>query len=121
MATNFLKFCSIGSTNGVAFGDGVLGVDCVADECRTYTWSVEVAIGNGLLVAWAVAVGFISMGNGFETSSLGSSTASFPLPSSVNKAVISSSFSYGPYTIPNCGASCSSSGGASTDSTFNSS
>ena len=26
MATNFLKFCSMGSTNGVAFGDGVSGV-----------------------------------------------------------------------------------------------
>ena len=41
MATNFLKFCSMGSTNGVAFGDGVLGVDCVAGEGRIHTWSVE--------------------------------------------------------------------------------
>ena len=37
MATNFLKFCSMGSTNGVAFGDGVLGVDCVAREGRMCT------------------------------------------------------------------------------------
>ena len=30
MATNFLKFCSIGSGDGVAFMVGVLGVDCAA-------------------------------------------------------------------------------------------
>ena len=64
MATNFLKFCNMGNTNGVAFGDGVLGVDCVAGEGRIYTWSVEGAIGNGLLVAWAVVVGFSFKGIG---------------------------------------------------------
>ena len=64
MATNFLKFCSMGSTNGVAFGDGVLGVDCVAGEGRIYIWSVEGATGSGHLVAWAVEVGFNSVGIG---------------------------------------------------------
>ena len=120
MATNFLKFCSMGSTNGVAYGNGVLGVDCVAGEGRIYTWSVEGAIGNGLLVALAVAVGFISMGNGFETSSLGSSIASFPLPSPISIGEVSSFFSHGPHTTHNCGASCISSG-ASAGSSFNSS
>ena len=71
---------------------------------RVYTGSRD---GSGLLVAWVV---------GFW----GSSLASFPLLSSLNKGRISSSFFRGPYTIPNCGASCSSSGGSSTDSTFNS-
>ena len=58
MATNFLKFCIMGSINGVAFGDGVVGVDCVAGGGRIYTWSVEGATGSGHFVAWAVAVGF---------------------------------------------------------------
>ena len=61
MATNFLKFCSMGSTNGVAFGDGVVGVDCVASGGRIYTWSVEGATGSGHLVSWALAVGFNSV------------------------------------------------------------
>ena len=84
MATNFLNFCRTGSAIDVAFPVGAPGVGCAAGEGRIYTWSVEGAIGNGLLVAWAVAVGFNSMGNGFETTSLGSSIASFPLPSSVS-------------------------------------
>ena len=67
MATNFLKFCIMGSTNAVAFGDGVLGVDCVASEGRIYTWSVERATGSGHLVAWAVAVRFNSVGIGLRT------------------------------------------------------
>ena len=79
------------------------GVNCVVS--RVYTGSGD---GSGLLVAWVM---------GFW----GSSHASFPLLSSLNKGRIYSSFFHGPYTIPNCGASCSSSGGASTDSTFNSS
>ena len=97
MATNFLKFCSMGSTNGVAFGDGVSGVS-VAGVGRIYTWSVEGATGSGLLVAWAVAVGFNYVGNGFKTSSWGSSTISFPLPSSAIKGRISSFFSLGKTT-----------------------
>ena len=64
MATNFIKLCSMGSTNGVAFRDGVVGVDCVAGGGRIYTWSVEGATGSGHLVAWAVAVGFSFKGIG---------------------------------------------------------
>ena len=69
MATNFLKLLSQGSANWVAFGVGVLGVDCVAGVGKMYTWSVEGATGSGLLVAWAVTVGFNYVGNDFETSS----------------------------------------------------
>ena len=101
MATSFLRFCRIGS-DGVAFVVGVLGVDCVVGGDRVYTWLVEGATGSGHLVSWVM---------GFW----GSSLASFPLLSSLNKGRISSSFFHGQYTIPNCGASCSSSGGASTD------
>ena len=83
-----------GAAAGVGFAIG-----------RVYIGSRD---GNGLLVAWVV---------GFW----GSSSASFPLLSSLNMGRIFCSFFHGPYTIPNCGASYSSSGGASTDSTFNSS
>ena len=86
----------------LALGAGASGVNCAVG--RVYTGFRD---GSGLLVAWVV---------GFW----GSSPASFPLLSSLNKGRISSFF-HGPYTIPNYGASCSSSGGASTDSTFNSS
>ena len=48
MATNFLKFCSMGSTNGVAFGDGVSGVGYALGVGKMYTWSVEGVISNGL-------------------------------------------------------------------------
>ena len=120
MPTNFLNFCRTGSAIDVAFPVGAPGVGCAAGEGRIYTCSVEGVIGNALLVAWAVAVGFNSMGNGFETSSLGSSTASFPLPSSVSIGEVSSFFSHGPHTTHNCGASCISSG-ASVGSSFNSS
>ena len=77
------------------------GVDCVVGM-------VYIGDSSGLLVAWVM---------GFW----GSSLASFPLLSSLNKGRIPSSFFHGPYTIPYYGASCSSSGVASTDSTFNSS
>ena len=50
MATNFLKLCSQGSANGVAFGDGVSGVACGADVGRMLT-------GSGLFLGWAVALG----------------------------------------------------------------
>ena len=83
---------------------GASEVGCGAGEGRIYSWSV----GSGHLMAWAVDF-------------WGFSISSFPLLSSLNKGRIYSSFFHGPYTIPNCGASCSSSGGASTDSTFNSS
>ena len=48
MATNFLKFCSMGSTNGVAFGDGVLGFGYAPGVGKMYTWSVEGVISSGL-------------------------------------------------------------------------
>ena len=63
-ATNLLKLLSQSGANWVAFGVGVFGVDCAAGEGRMYIWSVEGATGNGLLVAWAVAVGFSFMGIG---------------------------------------------------------
>ena len=69
MATNFLNFCRTGNAIDVAFLVGAPRVGCVVGEGRIYTWSVEAAIGSGLLVAWAVAVGFNSKGNGFEISS----------------------------------------------------
>ena len=94
MATNLLKFCMAGS-DGLALASGASGVGRASGVCRIYTWSVEGATGSGFLVAWAVAVGFNSMGNGFKTSSWGSSTISFPLPSSVIKGRISSFFSLG--------------------------
>ena len=80
MATNLLKFFSIGS-DGVAFMVGASGVG------KMYTWLVEGATGSGLLV-----------GNGFKTSSWDSSTISFPLPSLVIKGRISSFFSLGKTT-----------------------
>ena len=71
------------------------GVNCVVGR-------VYIGDGSGLLVAWVM---------GFWASSL----AFFSLLSSLNKGRISSSFFHGPSTIPNCGGSCSSSRGASTD------
>ena len=104
MATNLLKFCMAGSDGlDLALGAGASSVNCAVG--RVYTGSID---DSGLLVAWVV---------GFW----GSSPASFPLLSSLNKGRISSSFFHGLYTTPNCGASCSSSGGASTGSSFNSS
>ena len=92
MATNFLRLFKAGSAR-LALVVGASGVGCGAGEGRIYTWSVEGTTGSGLLVAWAVAMGFNSMGNGFKTSSWGSSTISFPLPFSVIKGRISSFFS----------------------------
>ena len=63
---SFLKLCSQGSANGVAFGDGVSGVGYASGVGKMYTWLVEGATGSGLLV-----------GNGFKASSLGSSTVFF--------------------------------------------
>ena len=50
MVTNFLKLCSQGSANGVAFGDGVSGVDCATREGSMCT-------GKGLFLGLAVALG----------------------------------------------------------------
>ena len=104
MATNLLIFCMAGNDGlDLAMGAGASGVNCAVG--RVYTGSRD---DSGLLVAWVV---------GF----LGSSPTSFPLLSSLNNGRISSSFFHGPYTTPNYGASCSSSGGASVGSSFNSS
>ena len=44
---------------------GASGVLCWDwDAGRTYTWSVEGATGSGLMVAWAVPMGFNSVGIG---------------------------------------------------------
>ena len=48
MANNFLKFYSMGSTNGVAFGDGVSGFGYALGVGKMYTWSVEGVISSGL-------------------------------------------------------------------------
>ena len=73
MATNFLKFYSTGSVGGVAFMVGVSGFECVAGVGKIYTESIG---GRDKLCSWC------------------SSTASFPLPSSVNKGRVSSFFSH---------------------------
>ena len=62
MATNLLMFYSTSIANGVAFPVGASGVGSASGVGRIYTWSVEGATGSGLLVAWAVAVGFNFMG-----------------------------------------------------------
>ena len=48
MATNLLKFFSMGS-DGVAFLVGASGIGCAAG--RVYTWSGESAFGSGLFMA----------------------------------------------------------------------
>ena len=63
-ATNLLKFC-MACSDGLDFMVGASGVLCWDwDAGRIYTWSVEGAIGNGLLVAWVVVVGFNYVGIG---------------------------------------------------------
>ena len=64
MATSFLRFRRAGSVDGIAFAVGVSRVECAAGECRIYTGSVEGVAGSGLLVAWAMALGFYFMGIG---------------------------------------------------------
>ena len=55
-------------------------------------WVRRGAAGSGLLVAWAMALGFNFMGNGLRISFWGSSNASFPLPSLVINGEIASFF-----------------------------
>ena len=74
---------------------GVSGVECVVGVGRLCIGLGEGAVGSGLLVAWAVALRFNFVGSGLRISFWGSSTVSFPLPSSVNKGRISSFFLYG--------------------------
>ena len=58
-------------------------MDCAAGEGRIYTRSGEGVVGSGLLVAWAVILGFNFVGSGLRIGFWGSSTTSFSLPSSV--------------------------------------
>ena len=64
MAANFLRFCRACSVDGMAFAVGVSGVECAVGESRMCTGSGEGAAGSGLLVVWAVALGFNFMGIG---------------------------------------------------------
>ena len=74
----------------MALAVGVSGVECAAGVGRMCIGSGEGAAGSGLLVAWAVALGFNFVGNGLRISFWGSSTVSFPLPSLVNNGEIAS-------------------------------
>ena len=58
-----MKFCA-GSVDGMSFVVGVSSVECAASEGRMFIGSGEGAAGSGLLVAWAVALGFNFMGIG---------------------------------------------------------
>ena len=48
----------------MALAVGVSGVECVAGEGRICIGSGKGAIGRGILVAWALALGFNFMGIG---------------------------------------------------------
>ena len=61
MATNLLKFFSMGS-DGVTFLVDALGIGCPVG--RVYTWSNEGATGSGLFLSWAMTLGSKSMGFG---------------------------------------------------------
>ena len=74
----------------MALAVGVSGVECAVGVGRMCTRSGEGAASSGLLVVWAMALGFNFMGNGLRISFWGSSTTSFPLPSSVSNGEIAS-------------------------------
>ena len=69
---------------------GVSSVECAAGVGRMCTWSREGDSDSGLLVAWAVELRFNFVGSGLTIGFWGSSTTSFPLPSSVNNREIAS-------------------------------
>ena len=80
MTANFLKFCTSGADGlASALATGASRIDCAACVCRIYTGSVE---GKCKLCFW------------------GSSTTSFPLPSSVSNGEIASFFSHGQKAAP---------------------
>ena len=54
---NFLRFCRVGSVNGMVFAVGVSGVACGSGVGRMLT-------GSGLFLGWAVAFGSKFMGIG---------------------------------------------------------
>ena len=80
----------------MALAVGVSGVECFVGVGMMCIGLGEGVAGNGLLMVWAVALGFNFVGNGLRISFWGSFTASFPLPSSVNKERISSFLLHGP-------------------------
>ena len=69
---------------------GVLGVECAAGVGKMCTGSGEGATGSVLFGAWVVALGFNFVGSGLRIGFWGSSTTSFPLPSSVSNGEIAS-------------------------------
>ena len=74
----------------MALAVGVPCVSCATGLGRMCTWSREGATGSGLLVTWAVALGSNFVGSGLRLGFWGSSTASFPLPSSISNGEIAS-------------------------------
>ena len=74
----------------MALAVGVSGVECDVGVGKICTRSGEGATSSGLLMAWAVALGFNFVGSGLRITFWGSSTASFPLPSSVSNGEIAS-------------------------------
>ena len=76
----------------MALAVGVSCVECAAGVGRMCTGSREGAAGSGLLLAWAVVLGSNFVGSVLRIRFWGSSTASFPLPSSVNNGEIASSY-----------------------------
>ena len=64
MAANFLRFFRADNVDGMTFIVGVSGVECAISEGRMCTGSGEGVAGSGLLVAWAVALGYNFMGIG---------------------------------------------------------
>ena len=79
----------------MALAVGVSGVECAIGVGMMCIGLGEGAAGSGLLVVWAVALGFNFVGNVLRISFWGSFTASFPLPSLVNKEGISSFLLHG--------------------------
>ena len=76
-----------------ALAIGASGVECVAGVGKMCTGSGEGVVGSGLLVAWAVALGFNFMGNGLRISFWGSSTASFHCLPQSSMGILLHSFS----------------------------
>ena len=74
----------------MALAVGVLGVECAASVGRMCIRPGEGAAGSGLLVAWAVTLGFNFVGSGLIIIFWGSSIASFPQPFSVINGEIAS-------------------------------
>ena len=69
---------------------GVSSIECAAGVGRMCTGSGEGAVGSGVLLAWAMALGFNFVGNGLRISFWAPSTTSFPLPSSISNGSIAS-------------------------------